>query len=38
MRLVSLVRAPVELAEAQVTVGDERSHPELPAERQRLTV
>src|SRR5438552_14378919 len=38
MRLLALARAPGELAEAEVAVGDERAHAELAGERQRLAV
>jgi hypothetical protein len=38
MDLLALVRAPVELAEAEVAVGDEGAHAELAGERQRLAV
>jgi hypothetical protein len=37
-RLLPLARAPVELAEAEVAVGDERTHPELLGERERVAV
>src|SRR3989442_13943252 len=37
-RLLVLARAPVELAEPEVAVGDERAHAELAGERQRLAV
>ena len=36
--LLALARAPVELAEAEVAVGDERAHLELLGERERVTV
>src|SRR5438046_10176647 len=36
--LLALVRARVELAEAEVAVGDEGAHAELAGERQRLAV
>jgi hypothetical protein len=36
--LFALAHAPVELAEAEVAVGDERTHPELAGERQRCMV
>ena len=36
LRLLALVRARVELAEAEVAVGDERAHAELAGEGQRL--
>src|SRR5262245_38323521 len=36
VRLLVLVDAPIELAEAEVAVGDERAHAELAGERQRL--
>src|SRR4029450_5772478 len=36
--LFALARAPVELAEAEVAVGDDRAHAELVGERQRLAV
>ena len=36
--LLPLARAPVELAEAEVAVGDERAHAELAGECQRLAV
>src|SRR5262249_2270739 len=38
LRLLALARAPVELAEAEVAVGDERAYAELVGERQRLWV
>src|SRR5262245_32213396 len=38
LRLLALARAPGELAEAEVTVGDQRAHAELVGERQRLAV
>ena len=38
LRLLALARAPVELAEAEVTVGDERAHPQRFCERERVTV
>src|SRR6266849_3888521 len=38
LRLVALARARVELAEAEVTVGDERAHAARLGEGQRLTV
>ena len=38
MRLLALARAPVELAEAEVAVGDEREHAEPAGERQRVMV
>ena len=38
LRLLALASAPVELAEAEVAVGDERAHPELLGERERVTV
>ena len=38
LRLLALARAPVELAEAEVAVGDEGAHPELLGERERVTV
>ena len=38
LRLLALVRVRVELAEAEVAVGDERAHPELLGERERVTV
>ena len=38
LRLLALARAPVELAEAEVAVGDERAHAELAGESQRLAV
>src|SRR5262249_2697764 len=37
-RLIALAGAPVELAEAEVAVGDERTHPEVVRERRRLAV
>src|SRR5215467_223406 len=37
-RLLTLARAPVELAEAEVAVGDERAHAARLRERQRLAV
>ena len=33
LRLLALTRAPVELAEPEVAVGDERTHAELVGER-----
>ena len=36
--LLTLAGAPVELAEAEVAVGDEGAHPELLGERERVTV
>ena len=36
--LLALARAPVELAEAEVAVGDERAHAARLGERQRLAV
>src|SRR6266849_8902295 len=36
--LLALARAPVELAEAEVTMGDERAHAARLGERQRLAV
>ena len=36
--LLALAGAPVELAEAEVAVGDEGAHPELLGERERVTV
>src|SRR5262249_44543426 len=36
--LIALVRAPIELAEAEVAVGDEGAHAALAGERERLTV
>ena len=36
--LVALAYAPIELAEAEVAVGDERAHPECLGERERVTV
>ena len=38
MRLLALARAPVELAEAEVAVGDEGAHATRLGERQRLAV
>src|SRR5262245_4110148 len=38
VRLLPLSRAPEELAEAEVAVGDERAHAELAGEGQGLTV
>jgi hypothetical protein len=38
LRLLALTRAPVELAEAEVAVGDERAHAELLSECERVTV
>ena len=38
LRLLALARAPVELAEAEVAVGDERAHAARLGERQRLAV
>src|SRR4029434_4496253 len=38
LRLLALARAPVELAEAEVTVGDERAHAPRLGERPRLAV
>src|SRR5512132_4011557 len=38
LRLLALARAPVELAEAEVTVGDEGAHAELAGEGQGLAV
>src|SRR6266566_526280 len=38
LRLLSLACAPVELAEAEVAVGDERAHAELLGEGQRLAI
>jgi hypothetical protein len=38
VRLLALARAPVELAEAEVTVGDKRAHAAWLGERQRLAV
>src|SRR4030095_3381131 len=38
LRLLALARAPVELAEAEVAVGDERAHAARPGEGQRLAV
>src|SRR5262249_39981008 len=38
VRLLTLARAPVELAEAEVAVGDEGAHAEVAGERQRLAV
>src|SRR5213593_4810052 len=38
LRLLALACAPVELAEAEVAVGDERAHAELAGERQRFAV
>src|SRR5262249_47438673 len=38
LRLLALARAPVELAEAEVAVGDEGAHAELDGERYRLAV
>jgi hypothetical protein len=35
LHLLALARAPVELAEAEVAVGDEGAHPELLGERER---
>jgi hypothetical protein len=37
-RLFPLLRAPVELAETEVAVGDERAHAELAGERQGFAV
>jgi hypothetical protein len=34
VRLLTLARAPVELAEAEVAVGDEGAHAQLAGERQ----
>jgi hypothetical protein len=36
--LLVLARAPVELAKAEVAVGDERAHAEFRSERERRTV
>jgi len=36
--LLALARAPVELAEAEVAVGDERAHAELRGDCQRLSI
>jgi signal transduction histidine kinase len=38
LRLLALVRAPVELAEAEVAVGDEGAHAKVVGKRQRLAV
>jgi len=38
LRLLAFARAPVELAEAGVAVGDERALAELARKRQRLAV
>src|SRR3972149_6862548 len=38
LALMPLTRAPVELAEPEVAVGDERAHPQLLGERERVTV
>ena len=38
LRLLVIARAPVELAEAKVAVGDERVHLQLLGERERVTV
>src|SRR5712691_6385597 len=38
LRLLLLARAPVELAEAEVAVGDEGAHAELLGERERVTI
>ena len=38
MRLLALARVAIELAEAEVAVGDERAHAELAGARQRLAV
>src|SRR5262249_34943533 len=38
LRLLAVARAPVELAEAEVAVGDEQAHAELAGELQRLAV
>ena len=37
-RLLALARAPIEFAEAEVAVGDQRAHGEVARERQRLAV
>ena len=38
LRRIALARALIELAEAEVTVGDEGAHAKLDGERQRLPV
>src|SRR4030095_199443 len=38
LRLLPLARAPVELTEAEVAVGDEGAHAEFIGKRQRITV
>jgi hypothetical protein len=38
LRLLTRARTPVQLAQAQVAVGDERAHPEFLRERERVTV
>src|SRR4029434_781406 len=38
LRLLALARAPVELAETEVAVGDEGAHPEVLSEGERVTV
>jgi hypothetical protein len=38
LRLLARARSPVELAEAEVAVGDERAHPERLGEGERVSV
>jgi len=38
LRLLALTHAAVELAEAEVAVGDEGAHAELAGERQRVAI